>query len=96
MKRLNVHVELNDGRVLECQTALRDYIRYEETAKKQRPPWGGISDNPSRWEAFISWAALKRTGQYTEPWETFVDEAGIVDATAVESVEPTPVVVGGD
>ena len=94
MKRLNVRVEMNDGRELTCQTAMRDYIRFEETAKKQKPPWGGISDNPSRWEAFVSWSALKRTAQYEGTWEQFLDDAALVDAAAEETVDPTNVVVG--
>lgn len=89
MKKLNVRVEMVDGRELTCQSALRDYVRYEETAKRQKPPWGGISDNPSRWEGFIAWSALKRTGQYDGTWESFLDDAAIVDANAEEPVEPT-------
>lgn len=85
-----------DGRVLETTTSLRDYVLYETTAKRQRPPWGGISDNPSRWEAFVSWAALRRTGQYAEGFETFLDAAEIVDASSEDPVEPTNEVVGDD
>lgn len=80
---------MTDGRVLETTTALKDYVLYETTAKRQKPPWGGISDNPSRWEAFVSWAALRRTGQYSPGFETFLDEAEIVDASTEEPVEPT-------
>ena len=91
MKRLNVRAEMVDGRVLETTTAMKDYILFETTGKRQKPPWGGLSDNPSRWEAFVSWAALRRTGQYAGGFETFLDEADIVDATAPDGtdVEPT-------
>jgi hypothetical protein len=89
VKRLNVHAELVDGRVLEAKTALKDYILYETTAKRQKPPWGGISDNPSLWEAFVSWAALRRTGQYMDSFENFQNEADVVDASADEPVDPT-------
>jgi hypothetical protein len=78
-----------DGRVLEAKTVMKDYLLFETTAKRQKPPWGGISDNPSRWEAFVSWAALRRTGQYSAGFETFTDEADIVDASAEEPVDPT-------
>lgn len=78
-----------NGEVLETTTSLRDYVLYETTAKRQRPPWGAISDNPSRWEAFVSWAALRRTGQYAGGFETFLDEAEIVDCSQDEQVDPT-------
>lgn len=96
MKRLNVRAEMVDGRVLETTTSLRDYVLYETTAKRQKPPWGGIGDNPSRWEAFVSWAALRRTGQYSDTFEAFLDAAEIVDASAEEPVEPTTPEAGDD
>lgn len=89
MKRLNVRAEMSDGRVLETKTALKDYVLYETTAKRQKPPWGGISDNPSRWEAFITWAALRRTGQYSDSFDAFLTDAEIVDANQEEDVDPT-------
>jgi hypothetical protein len=96
VKRLNVRAELVDGRVLETTTSLRDYVLYETTAKRQRPPWGGIGDNPSRWEAFVSWAALRRTGQFADGFETFLDVVDIVDASSEGPVEPTNEVAGDD
>lgn len=89
MKRLTITATMNDGRVLEARTAMKDYISYETTARRQKPPWGGVSDNPSQWEAFISWAALRRTGQYAGSFDTFLDEAEIVEANAEEEVDPT-------
>jgi hypothetical protein len=94
MKRLSVHVEMADGRVLEATTATRDYILYENTARRQKPPWGAIQDNPSQWEAFVSWAALRRTGKYTAGFETFLDEVDMVDANSEEAVDPTNQEVG--
>lgn len=80
---------LFDGRVLTAKTALKDYILFENTARRQKPPWGGISDNPTRWEAFVTWAALRRTGQYGGSFETFLDEAEIVEADSEQDVDPT-------
>lgn len=96
MKRLNVHAEMVDGRVLETRTSMKDYILFETTAKRQKPPWGGIAENPSRWEAFVSWAALRRTGQFSGGFETFLDETDIVDASTDEPVEPTQQDPGDD
>lgn len=89
MKRLHVRAEMADGRVLEAKTMMKDYLLFETTSKRQKPPWGGISDNPSRWEAFVSWAALRRTGQYSAGFETFTEELDIVDASTEEAVDPT-------
>jgi len=94
VKRLDVHVELFDGRVLETKTSLADYVLYETTAKRQKPPWGGVSESPSRWEAFVSWAALRRTGQYAGSFDAFLTEADLVDASTEEPVEPTPGTTG--
>jgi hypothetical protein len=89
MKRLDVHATLFDGTELKATTALRDYILFETTAKRQKPPWGGITENPTRWEAFVSWAALRRTGQYTGGFDQFLDEVEVVDASSEEDVDPT-------
>jgi hypothetical protein len=76
---------------MEATTALRDYILFETTAKRQKPPWGGITENPTRWEAFVSWAALRRTGQYPGGFDTFLDEVEVVDASSEEPLDPTNV-----
>jgi len=91
VKRLDVRAEFANGKLLEATTSMKDYILWETTAKRQKPPWGGITENPSRWEAFITWAALRRTEQYSAGFETFLDEAEIVDASApdTDDVEPT-------
>jgi hypothetical protein len=78
-----------DGRTFDVKTATKDYILYESTARRQKPPWGGVSDNPSQWEAFVSWAALRRTGHYSAGFETFLDEVDLVDASSDEPVDPT-------
>jgi len=94
MKRLNVRAEMNDGTVLETRTALKDYVLFETTSKRQKPPWGSISENPSLWEAFVSWAALRRTGQYQGGFESFQNDVDLVDATPQAEVDPTNEVAG--
>jgi hypothetical protein len=89
MKKLDVHATLFDGTELKATTALKDYILFENTAKRQKPPWGGPGDSPSRWEAFVSWAALRRTGQYSAGFEQFLDEVEVVEANGEETVDPT-------
>ena len=85
-----------DGRVLEAKTALRDYISFETTAKRQKPPWGGIQENPTRWEAFVTWAALRRTGQFPGTFESFLDEVEVVEADSEVEMDPMNEEVTGD
>jgi hypothetical protein len=91
MKKLDIHIEMENGDVFETQTKTADYLLFEVTAQKHR--WGSMSDNPARWEAFLAWASLKRIGKYTAPWEQFLKDVEIVDAKPVV-VDPTSEVVG--
>ena len=86
MKRLHCIVEFTDGTVMEVETSTADYLRYETTAK--RHGWPTMQDSPARWEAFSAWSALERSGAYTKPWETFLEEVGMVDG-APKTVRPT-------
>ena len=96
MKRLSVHVEMQDGRAFDAKTSTADYVLYETTGRRQKPPWGGISESPSQWEAFVSWAALRRTGQFSGSFDAFMREVDLVDAGADETVDPTSAGPGDD
>lgn len=91
MKKLDVHIEMDNGDVFDVQTKTSDYMLYEETAKRHK--WGGLADNPAKWEAFLAWSALRRLGKYGGTWETFKGEVDIVEATQID-VDPTPTAVG--
>jgi hypothetical protein len=74
LKRLDVKAELPDGRVVTAKTTVADTMLYEKTARKHK--WSlNIQENPSTWETFIGWAAIKRTGQTDLGYEAFCDEA---------------------
>lgn len=88
-----------DGRTLTATTTMQDYLRWESTAKARGWPVG-VAENPSTWEAFLSFAALSRTGQYDGKWEQFQTDcvmpdaslpepAAGADADAAGEVEPT-------
>jgi hypothetical protein len=91
MKKLSIHVVMNDGTEYDTESKTSDYLLYENTARKHK--WGGISDNPALWEAFIAWAALKRTGQIDLAWEKFIEASDTVEGTSAD-VDPTTVAVG--
>jgi hypothetical protein len=92
MKKLEIHIEMENGDAFDVTTKTTDYLLWEETAKKHR--WGSFSDSPARWEAFLAWAALKRVGKYEGPWEQFIkQDVDMVEATPVK-VEPTNEEVG--
>src|SRR3954465_12704213 len=96
MKRLAARVEMLDGRVLEAKTSTADSVLYEAPGRRQKPPWGGVSESPSQWEAFVSWAALRRTGQYADNFDAFLREVDLVDASQEETVVPTSAEAGAD
>lgn len=91
MKKLDLHIEMNDGTKFDVQSKTSDYLLFESTAKRHK--WGGISDNPAKWEAFIAWAALKRLGLTELTWEDFVDEVDMVEGRS-DDADPTPVGAG--
>jgi hypothetical protein len=89
MKSAQVTVVLMDGRELVGRTSMRDVIAYETTSKKQKPPWGGISESPGRWESFVTWSMLRRTGQIGDQgYEAFVDDVDSIEFE-FEDVDPT-------
>lgn len=88
MKSAKITVELMDGRTLTGRMVMRDVSRYEDVAKKQKPPWGTVSENPARWESFVSWAALTRAGAWDGTYEAYVDEVAAIDFD-FEDIRPT-------
>jgi len=91
VKRLNIKVEMENGDAFEVSTKTADYLLYEQTAKRHK--WGGVSDNPALWEAFLAFAASRRVGKFAGTWEAFQKEVDIVEANP-EDVDPTKEVVG--
>ena len=91
MKRLNIKIAMDNGDEFEVQTKTADYLLYEQTAKRHK--WGGVSDNPALWEAFLAWASARRVGKFSGTWEAFQKEVDIVEASP-EDVDPTKEVVG--
>jgi hypothetical protein len=96
VKSAQVTVELLDGTTLSARTIMRDYVAYETTSKKQKPPWGGISDSPSRFESFVAWSALRREGKVDQPYEGFLDNVAQMDFDFDEDAIPTNGASGGD
>jgi hypothetical protein len=91
MKRLDIHIEMENGDTFDVKTKTADYLLFETTAKRHK--WGGVSENPALWEAFLAFAASRRVGKFTGTWEVFQKEVDIVEATP-EDVDPTNEVVG--
>lgn len=91
MRRLDIHIEMENGDIFDVKTKTADYLLFETTAKRHK--WGGVADNPALWEAFLAWAAIKRVGKYGGTWESFTKDVDIVEATP-EDADPTNEVVG--
>lgn len=96
MKQMVMVITMANGDQWECRTTTGDYVAYDDTAKRQRPPWGAMDQNVARWEAFLGWHASRRLGLYDKPWEQFLDDCVSVDGQPVD-MDPTvkaPGVVG--
>jgi hypothetical protein len=93
VKKLNIHITMDNGDEFDVTTRTADYLLWETTSKRHK--WGSITENPAMWEAFLAWAALKRNGQYTGPWESFIKDADSVNGIP-EEVNPTTEVAGAD
>jgi hypothetical protein len=89
MKRLDVRAELPDGRTVTARTTVADTMLFERTARKHK--WSlNISENPSTWETFLGWAALRRTGQTDLGYEPFCEEALEITVTVPDDDETGP------
>jgi hypothetical protein len=95
MKQLTISITMANGDQWTVQTTTRDYVAYDDTAKRQRPPWGAMGDNVARWEAFLAWHASRRLGLYDKPWESFLDDAVSVDGAPAD-LDPTVTAPGVD
>jgi hypothetical protein len=92
---------LSDGRVLEARVVNPDYLMWDRTASRQG--WPTATQAPFLWQTFLTWAALRRTGQIDGvTWEVFSDklaeqvELEGLGTSEVEAngVDPTLVPVG--
>jgi len=89
--------ELADGSTGEITPANPDQIAWEKTAASRYPQFGARRDpnggllmtGTITQTTFIIWHALKRAGQYTEPFEHFRD-TDLIDfqPVGIETVNP--------
>lgn len=93
--RMTITYELDTGPVQTVHAGAGDMMRYELTARKQH--WGTMADMPLLSSAFLAWSAAKRSGLYTDTWESFRDalvdldtSAGDDSETDVDPTRPAP------
>jgi hypothetical protein len=96
VKSAQVTVEFMDGSKETARSVMRDYLAFETTGKRQKPPWGTISESPTRFESFVAWSALRREGRIDEPYEGFLDRVVQIDFEFDEDIVPTSEVTGAD
>jgi hypothetical protein len=58
-----------DGSVLTVQVLNPDYLNWDRTAAKHN--WASMSKIPFTWLTFVTWSALRRTGQVSSSWDDF-------------------------
>ena len=83
MKKLDITVVMEDGTKHEVSSRSSDYVAFEAEARKKG--WGGLSDSPSTWEAYVAYRALIRTRAISMPFEKFMDSVDVIEAVPTET-----------
>jgi hypothetical protein len=83
MKKLYISVTMEDGTEYKATTRSADYVAYEAEARKKS--WGGLSDSPSTWEAYVAYRALIRTRQLSLPFDVFIEQVDDITADPTET-----------
>lgn len=95
MKRMILTVSMANGDEFDVTSTTKDFVAYDDTAKRQRPQWGSMGENTPRWEAFVAWHAARRMGKYDKPWESFLDDCVNVDGRPLD-MDPTVLAPGAE
>lgn len=83
MKKLEIFVKMEDGSEHKVSSRSSDYVAFEAEARKKG--WGGIGESPSTWEAYVAYRALIRTRAISMPFDRFMDEVDIIEASPTET-----------
>ena len=83
MRKLEIHVVMEDGTAHDVSSRSADYVAYEAEARKKG--WGSLSDSPSTWEAYVAYRALIRTREISMPFDRFLESVDIIEATPQET-----------
>lgn len=83
MRKLEIHVVMEDGSVHDVSSRSADYVAYEAEARKKG--WGSLSESPSTWEAYVAYRALIRTRLISMPFDRFLETVDIIEATPAET-----------
>lgn len=87
---LNVTVTIKDRDPVEVEITNPDRVRWDLTSTRHK--WPSFQDAPFLGMTFLAWAAMKRTGLYSGPWEEFRDSDCVMvedtsDSAAEEEIE---------
>lgn len=83
MRKLEIHIKMEDGSEHNVSSRSSDYVAYEAEARKKG--WGTLSDSPSTWEAYVAYRALIRTREISMPFDRFLETVDIIEATPAET-----------
>jgi len=79
--------ELTDGTLIgPTRITLADKLAWEKTARHQG--WN-VENNAVTMNAFLAWAAAKRTGAFTGSFDEYMDQAVDVAITDGDDMDPT-------
>lgn len=84
----------SDPDPIRVQVENPDLIRYDDV--RARNKWPAMTDDPWRWQTFITWAAMKRLGHLDgmtyDDWQADVRAVDVIEEQPGDVVRPTQVV----
>lgn len=82
-----INLKLLNGSEYELHPINADLVRWELEQRKNN--WPTAQEAPTLWANTLAWSALKRSGQYTDTLEKFIEE---VEYLTIEAVEVPPTI----
>lgn len=83
MKKLEIYVKMENGTEHRVSSRSADYVAFEAEARKKG--WGSLADSPSTWESFVAYRALIRTREISMPFDAFLEQVDIIEASPTET-----------
>lgn len=90
MKQVVLNVEMEDGTLHEnLRAKAKDFNRTEEVMRRLK--WGSYDESPFRFQSFLAYAVMTRTGLYdaTKGFDAFEDDCAMVEMSDDGEVNPT-------
>lgn len=87
LERLEAHVELDGGESFDVTVGNRDFVAWDLVRSKRN--WPAASEAPFLLNTFLAFAALKRTRQVSQTFESFEASVAFCKMTKGTAARPT-------